>query len=101
MILGMIIATIVMGATFAIAYPYLPPQIPLFYSRPWGEAQIADIWYLALLPILLYLCIGINLFVSRKLSHKTFVPKLLTMVNFAIIIVTTISFLRIIAIMTI
>lgn len=28
----------------------LPPQVPLFYSRPWGEAQLASPWWLFFLP---------------------------------------------------
>ncbi len=28
----------------------LPPQLPLFYSHPWGEKQLVDPIFLALLP---------------------------------------------------
>lgn len=29
----------------------LPPQLPLFYSRPWGEEQLATPSFLLLLPL--------------------------------------------------
>jgi len=38
----------------------LPPQIPLFYSQPWGEEQLADPKWLAI-PIGLGLAIGAGL----------------------------------------
>lgn len=28
----------------------LPPQVPLYYSRPWGESQLAPTHHLFLLP---------------------------------------------------
>jgi hypothetical protein len=30
----------------------LPPQVPMWYSRPWGEVQLANPAWLALLPIM-------------------------------------------------
>lgn len=35
-----------------INYNNLPPQIPLFYSQPWGESQLAPVSYIFLLPAL-------------------------------------------------
>lgn len=36
---------------------HLPPQVPLFYSRPWGEEQLAD-------PRFLWLPIGIMVIIA-------------------------------------
>ena len=41
-------------------YNNLPPQVPLFYSRPWGEAQLATPLGLILLPGLTFLVLMIN-----------------------------------------
>jgi len=38
--------TVIMGAILAWIWQALPPKIPLFYSLPWGEEQLADKVYL-------------------------------------------------------
>ena len=35
---------------FFLFYSSLPPQVPLFYSRPWGEEQLGESFWLMLLP---------------------------------------------------
>lgn len=41
------------GTTVLILFFFsqLPPQIPLYYSRPWGEDQLTQPLYLFLLPM--------------------------------------------------
>ena len=34
---------------FIFRFPNLPPQVPLFYSRPWGEEQLAAPSFLGVL----------------------------------------------------
>jgi len=48
----------------------IPPQVPLFYSRPWGEKQLASIFFLWLLPAFSFLVILINLTVAAFLAQK-------------------------------
>lgn len=36
---GLAVVTLV---TAGIVFSRVPPQVPLFYSRPWGEAQVVD-----------------------------------------------------------
>jgi len=47
------------------AYPHLPPQVPLFYSRPWGEKQLAAPVFLAIFPFLSFLIFVLNIFLGR------------------------------------
>lgn len=42
----------VSALVLAVAWFSLPPQVPLFYSRPWDEGQLAKPLFLAL-PLLL------------------------------------------------
>ncbi len=57
-------------AVFIAGYLFLgkdlPPQLPLWYSRPWGETQLTDPKMLGLLPAL---AIGITL-VTNLLLNK-------------------------------
>lgn len=43
---------IVIAATAILAWRWnqLPPQVPLWYSKPWGEEQLAQPLWLLLLP---------------------------------------------------
>lgn len=43
------------AVTAGLAWQYymkMPPVVPLWYSRPWGETQLAAPIYLAVLPVL-------------------------------------------------
>lgn len=40
------------GGTLAFYFRQLPPLVPLFYSLPWGETQLAPALYLLLFPII-------------------------------------------------
>jgi hypothetical protein len=47
-----------------ISWRSLPPQLPLFYSRPWGEKQLASPTLLLLLPILSFIIVSANLLIA-------------------------------------
>ncbi|MGI5828158.1 MAG: hypothetical protein ACOX6V_04040 [Patescibacteria group bacterium] len=34
----------------AVFYMFLPPQVPLFFSKPWGEEQLVTKQHLAIVP---------------------------------------------------
>lgn len=59
-------ADILMVAVFAWKFNSFPQQIPLLYSRPWGEPQIVEFWYIALLPILMHSIFFFNIFIAKK-----------------------------------
>jgi len=44
----------------ALFWRKLPPQVPLFYSRPWGGEQLVTPTRLLILPIISLLIIGVN-----------------------------------------
>lgn len=48
----------------------LPPQLPLFYSRPWGEEQLTTPFGLLLLPTLSLLIGAINVFLPLLLPYR-------------------------------
>jgi hypothetical protein len=51
----------------AVFWHRLPPQVPLFYSRAYGEARLVNNWWLWLVPVTTFL---IQL-VSIRLAVKT------------------------------
>jgi len=69
---------LILFSLFLIATKWgdLPNRVPLFYSRPWGEDQLAKKGYLLILPFLSLVFFGLNLllsnfFTKRKLGFFT------------------------------
>lgn len=96
MIIVLIIADIIMGATYFFLRSRLPPQIPLYYSRPWGEDQLADLWLIVMIPVLMHVFILGNLFLKRLFFKKNeFIIHIFSFVNWMFLILFTIIFIRI------
>lgn len=60
---------------FAVFYPELPHQIPLFYSLPWGDAQLASLGQFTLLPFIIVLTLLVNFSLIWHLHHTQIVLK--------------------------
>ena len=60
---------------WALNYDRLPSQVPLFYSLPWGESQLASLVQFLILPAIIFLTILINLIISWHLHPSQFVIK--------------------------
>ena len=52
MIAAVVLINLLMILIFAVEYHRLPPQIPLFYSKLWGEDQLGEVWMIFLLPVI-------------------------------------------------
>jgi len=86
---------------FIIRLPYLPPQIPLFYSKSWGEDQLVDSWMIFILPLLMNGLFFINQFFYKKFFlENNFVKKIIDYLNLFVIISITLIFLKIIFLVT-
>lgn len=84
---------------FVVILAVLPERIPLFYSRPWGEGQLAHRWEFLILPASLAVVALINLLISSQLhpSQKILQRSLLlttVLIDF-MILVTAIKILLI------
>ena len=60
---------------FAIFYPQLPKQIPLFYSLPWGDSQLASLSQFTILPFIILLSVLVNFSLIWHLHHTQIVLK--------------------------
>ncbi|MBI3620217.1 hypothetical protein HY214_03700 [Candidatus Roizmanbacteria bacterium] len=94
---ALLVADIIMGASVLLAFRSLPPQVPLFYSRPAGEEQLADTWTIILLPLLLHFFYFLNIIiVKRYFSENEFVKKMIHYVNLFLVVIFTVIFVKII-----
>ncbi len=102
MVLKLLLAAdLVMAALFVWKYPYFPKQIPLFYSRPWGEPQIADNWYIAFLPILMHFFYLANGILSKRFfPHQEIPQKIFTIATIICILLFSAIFIRIVLLVT-
>lgn len=56
-----------------VKFPSLPPQVPLFYSKPWGEERIPSKIWLSLIPVLSFFILAFNFFIlPRFLKEEKF-----------------------------
>ena len=46
-----LVADLVLTMVILVFFRKLPPQMPLLYSLPWGEAQLVPWWAIAVLPL--------------------------------------------------
>ena len=97
MIIAIIVADLLMTGAFIYRFPHLPPQIPLFYSRAWGDDQLADIWLILILPFLLHFFVIINGYIYKKFfAPDQLFAKIVAVINWSIVIVITCIFLKIV-----
>lgn len=86
--------------TTAISFylPRLPPQVPFYYSRPWGEAQLATPYSLFILPGFCLASLLINsTLVVLLLGRKQFLSLCLMWTNVLINVLSLITLFKIIS----
>lgn len=88
------------GAVFALNFSKLPPELPWFYSLPWGEAMLLPkIWFgLSLLALLGVT--GLNFWISSVFSKTDkVVASVVAGATLLLTLVYLASFFRVLAIM--
>ncbi len=97
MLYALIACDLLMAVVFALQMSHLPPQVPLYYSRTFGEEQLGEVWHVFLLPVLMHLILFFNLyFYNRFFLPDQLVKKIFTFVNWFTIILFTLIFIKVI-----
>ncbi len=79
----------------------LPPEVPVFYSNPWGKDQLAPPYFLALPILLSFGFLVLNIFLSRKIFFdSSFLKNLLGIATGLLLFLSGITVLRIIILIT-
>lgn len=79
------------------SYDNLPPQIPLFYSLPWGQNQLANTSYIYILPISSTVILIINITLISFLAKIRLLSISLLVSSLIYSLLTLISCLNIIS----
>ena len=79
-------------------YSQLPPQIPLFFSRPWGQLWLTSSSSIFILPLFSLITLLINYFLALYFHlKKPLLSQLLVLFGSIISLFSTVSVLKIIS----
>jgi len=78
-------------------FPILPPEIPLWFSRPWGEDQLASPYWLILLPVSSMIWYAIDILMAIYVTTEYLI--FTQMLFLSALIVSILSFITIIKIL--
>jgi hypothetical protein len=93
-----VIALFILSVVFFIwRYPLLPPETPLWFSRPWGADQLAPSYWLLLLPLSSLLWYVIDLLIGIYVTTEYLI--FTQMLFLSALIVNLLSFVTLIKIL--
>lgn len=76
---------------------FLPHRLPLFYSLPWGEAQLATHQQFLIIPASITAVTLLNLVISWQLHpSQAFFKKALLLSSIIVSLILTVTFLKVI-----
>jgi hypothetical protein len=78
-------------------FPELPPRVPIWFSRPWGEDQLASPYWLFLLPASSIMWYGIDLLLGIYVTAEYLV--FTQMLFLSSLIVSLLSFITLVKIL--
>lgn len=91
------ISSILISLILLIFSSYLPGFLPLFYSLPWGEKQLATTSQVFILPGLLVVFSIVNAVFALQLhSSQIILRRMLLLASVAVDLIIVLSFIRII-----
>jgi len=79
-----------------LVYRSLPRELPLFYSRPFGQEQLGTRIMLWLLPSLALILFLLNLFIAKKVSSFITMGRILVFTGVSVCILLLITQFKII-----
>ena len=98
-ILFPILLSLLIALTILVLIRFLPPKLPLFYSLPWGEKQLAASQQLFIIPASITLLTLCNLIISWQLHpSQKFFQNILLFSSLLVSVILTITFFKIILI---
>lgn len=97
--IGLAILTLSLSIALIIitTLEFLPPRLPLFYSLPWGDAQLATHQQFLVIPASISIVTLLNLMIAWQLHpSQSFFKKALLLSSVAVSLILTIAFIKVI-----
>jgi len=80
-----------------LVWRFLPPEIPFFYSRPWGKDQLASYPSIVMLPLIGLIIFFTNLVIAQlAIKEDSLIRKMLVIASLVFSFLILISFVQII-----
>jgi len=88
-------------AILFVKFNNLPPQIPLFYSRPWGESQLTPVSSIFILPALsIFIMLINNLLAIFFLKSGQLLSRILVVVSLICSALATFALFQVISLVS-
>ena len=93
-----VVSCLVCLAVVGISYNALPQKIPLFYSRPWGEEQLTEKYFLFIIPSFLIIFSLLNNILGKTVIKRwgVFLSLMLAFISFFLCLVGLIGVVKIV-----
>lgn len=89
-----------LSSLILVSWDSLPPELPLFYSRPWGEPILATPMMLWLLPAISTVAVVVNFGVSTLVADSKFLARVLLLFALLVTLLATYTGAKIITLVT-
>lgn len=94
-----LLSILAQSSLILVSWGKLPPQIPVFYSRPWGEAMLTSPLGLWIMPGLLFVLATLNFFVISNFSQNRFLVRAIVVFTFLVAFLTIYDTAKIISLL--
>ncbi len=84
----------------AFSWNKLPPQVPIFYSKPWGAGMLASPFMLWIIPGILALSAFANFSISKYWQLNSFLIRVLFSFSLLVAFSTLFDLVKIISLLT-
>lgn len=91
-----IIAILVQFISIAVNWSKFPPEVPLFYSQPWGEKILTHPIYILILPLTVLAFMSLNYFLILRVKEEVFLRRTITAFTILIAFFCTYSLFKLI-----
>ena len=77
-----ILSILAQGVLILISWKKLPPELPLFYSQPWGEKMLARPLFLLILPTTAFIFVVVNYWILLSTGENIFLRRIIISFTF-------------------
>jgi len=91
------VAVFILSLTIVLLFKFLPERLPLFYSLPWGDSQLATHQQFFIIPAIIILITITNLMISYQLHQaQIFFKKILVLSSLLSTVILIVTFIKIV-----
>lgn len=94
-----IFSVFLQGVLILINWKKFPPELPLFYSQPWGEKMLARPLFLFVLPIIVFVFTALNYWILISTWENIFLRRIITTFTFLGSFFCTYSLIKLISLL--